>query len=167
VPIPPDRVQDPFEKNVPGIGVGRDGARTPMQWDASEHAGFSKVEPWLPLADDYFDENVEKQRTDRGSIYNLYRRLIAVRRARPALKTGSYRLIVASGDLLIFQREGTATILIALNFGEEPALVNLPAAYGHGRILVSTRGDRDDQRVDGPFELRSYEGLAIDLGPLD
>jgi alpha-glucosidase len=167
VPIPPDRVQDPFEKNVPGIGVGRDGARTPMQWDASEYAGFSSVEPWLPLGEDYRQDNVEKQRADRGSIYNLYRRLIAVRRARPALKVGSYRLIVASGDLFLFQREGTATILIALNFGEEPALVNLPAAYGHGRVLVSTLGDRDDQMVDGPFELRCYEGLAIDLGPID
>jgi alpha-glucosidase len=110
---------------------------------------------------------VEKQRADRGSIYNLYRRLIAIRRARPALKIGSYRLIVASGDLLIFQRESTATILMALNFGEEPALVNLPAAHGHGRILVSSHGDRDDQMVDGPFELRRYEGLAIDLGPID
>ena len=41
VAIAPDRVQDPFEKNVPGIGVGRDGCRTPMQWDATRHAGFS------------------------------------------------------------------------------------------------------------------------------
>src|SRR3954453_3090027 len=43
VPIPPDRIQDPLEKNVPGIGVGRDGARTPMQWEAREHAGFSSA----------------------------------------------------------------------------------------------------------------------------
>jgi alpha-glucosidase len=50
VDIPRDRVRDPFERNVPGIGVGRDGCRTPMQWDASENAGFSKVNPWLPMA---------------------------------------------------------------------------------------------------------------------
>ena len=53
VAIAPDQVRDPFEKNVPGIGVGRDGCRTPMQWDATAHAGFSTATPWLPLADDY------------------------------------------------------------------------------------------------------------------
>ena len=50
VAIAPDRVRDPFEKNVPGIGVGRDGCRTPMQWDATANAGFSAATPWLPLA---------------------------------------------------------------------------------------------------------------------
>jgi alpha-glucosidase len=73
VPIPPERVQDPFEKNVPGIGVGRDNCRTPMQWDAGPHAGFSKVEPWLPLASDYRRENVENQRADATSLLNVYR----------------------------------------------------------------------------------------------
>src|SRR6201996_4924642 len=47
VAIPPDRIQDPFEKNVPGLGLGRDPCRTPMQWDDSPNAGFSSVEPWL------------------------------------------------------------------------------------------------------------------------
>ena len=53
VAIAPDQVRDPFEKNVPGIGVGRDGCRTPMQWDATPNAGFSTAQPWLPLADDF------------------------------------------------------------------------------------------------------------------
>ena len=59
---PPDQVRDPFEKNVPGIGVGRDGCRTPMQWDATAGAGFSTAAPWLPLADDYSSENVASRR---------------------------------------------------------------------------------------------------------
>ena len=58
VPIPPERVRDPFEKNVPGIGVGRDGCRTPMQWDATAACRLLHGEPWLPLADDYIHENV-------------------------------------------------------------------------------------------------------------
>ena len=49
VAIAPDQVRDPFEKNVPDIGVGRDGCRTPMQWDATRYAGFSTSTPWLPL----------------------------------------------------------------------------------------------------------------------
>ena len=48
--VPPDLVQDPFEKRVPGIGVGRDPARTPMQWDASANASFTCGTPWLPVA---------------------------------------------------------------------------------------------------------------------
>src|ERR1700726_3082384 len=57
VAVAPDQVRDPFEKNVPGIGIGRDGCRTPMQWEATKFAGFSGVEPWLPLADNFRDEN--------------------------------------------------------------------------------------------------------------
>ncbi len=59
---------------------GRDGARTPMQWDEGAFAGFSGVEPWLPLADDFATVNVARQRADPASLYNLYRRLIAARR---------------------------------------------------------------------------------------
>ena len=91
VPIAADRVREPFQKNVPEINVGRDGCRTPMQWDASAHAGFSQAQPWLPVGETYQHENVEKQRRDNASLYNLYRRLIALRRARRALVNGSYR----------------------------------------------------------------------------
>src|SRR5436190_24090520 len=73
VAIAPDQVRDPFEKNVPGIGVGRDGCRTPMQWDATAGAGFSMARPWLPLADDYIHENVTNLEADAGSILNLYK----------------------------------------------------------------------------------------------
>src|SRR3954462_9027466 len=58
VPIAPSQVQDPFEKNVPGKGLGRDPERTPMRWDASENAGFTTGEPWLPLGDDWQVANV-------------------------------------------------------------------------------------------------------------
>jgi alpha-glucosidase len=64
IPIAPEQVRDPFEKNVPGIGVGRDGCRTPMQWDASTYAGFSTAKPWLPLAHDANHENVVNLEAD-------------------------------------------------------------------------------------------------------
>ena len=72
VAIAPDQVRDPFEKNVPGIGVGRDGCRTPMQWNATAGAGFSTAAPWLPLADDYSSENVANLDFDASSILSLY-----------------------------------------------------------------------------------------------
>src|SRR5205807_4944274 len=78
VAIAPDQVRDPFEKNVPGIGVGRDGCRTPMQWDATAGAGFSIVKPWLPLADDYAPTHVPNLEGDAGSLPNLSKALIAL-----------------------------------------------------------------------------------------
>ena len=62
VAIAPEAVRDPFEKNVPGIGIGRDGCRTPMQWNSSEFAGFSAVEPWLPLANNFRGERSDLPR---------------------------------------------------------------------------------------------------------
>src|SRR3954471_5980167 len=61
VPIPTDQIQDPWERNVPGLGLGRDPERTPMQWDASPNAGFSSARPWLPLSPDYIEVNVALQ----------------------------------------------------------------------------------------------------------
>src|SRR5438270_438863 len=69
VPIPVERIHDPVEKALPGLGLGRDGERTPMQWDASAHAGFSTMEPWLPLPANFRSENVENARLDSTSIY--------------------------------------------------------------------------------------------------
>src|SRR5439155_10211621 len=88
VPIPPERIHDPVEKNLPGRCLGRDGERTPMQWDAGIHADFSTVEPWLPLAADFRSENVENARRDSTSIYHLYRRLIAARRSKRVSNCG-------------------------------------------------------------------------------
>jgi alpha-glucosidase len=165
VPIPPERVHDPVEKNIPGLGLGRDGERTPMQWDASRHAGFSGAEPWLPLADDYRSQNVANARNDATSIYALHRRLIAARRAHPALTHGGYRPIVADGDLILYAREHRdERVLVALNLGAEPTAVRFPAPL-HGRVLVSAFADRDGEPVDDGVELRSHEGLVIRLAP--
>ena len=124
VEIPPERVQDPFEKNVPGLGLGRDPARTPMQWDASPNAGFCApdVEPWLPVADDYRIYNAATEREDPASMLNLHRRLLALRRSEPALALGSYDPVEATGDVLAYARETDGRrLLIVLNLGHDPA----------------------------------------------
>ncbi len=162
VPIPPERVQDPFEKRVPGLGLGRDGARTPMQWDAGKSAGFSTAEPWLPLAPDASTVNVAAQQRDPRSMLALYRNLIATRRTHPALQLGAYRAIEAGDDLILFGRElGDERIVVALNLGT--VTFNLSAEGMRGRVLASTGCDRNGESVDDGFRLRGDEGLLIEL----
>src|ERR1700726_2604358 len=139
VAIAPDQVRDPFEKNVPGIGVGRDGCRTPMQWDATKHGGFSTASTWLPLADDYVHENVVNLAADSRSILSLYKALSALRRKSPQLVTGIYVPVAAQGDLLLYrrQREGQA-VVIPLNLGDQPVAIASDAPGLNGDILLST-----------------------------
>jgi alpha-glucosidase len=166
VPIPPERVQDPWERNVPGLGLGRDPERTPMQWDASPNAGFSTAEPWLPLSDDWRRRNVAAQRDDPGSLLALYRRLLALRGQEPALSVGAYLPIDAPGDLLAYvRRHGRRNFLVVLNLGAEAAVFP-PALLPEGgplrgTVAVSTHGARDGAAVSGPLEVRAAEALVV------
>src|SRR5262249_14367915 len=148
VKIPADRIRDPFERLVPGLGLGRDGSRTPMQWDGTQHAGFSTVEPWLPLADGLQRQNVRSQRDDPTSTYQPHRRLIALRRTRPALLDGVYVPIAAKEDLLLFgrHREGDR-LLIALNLVDQPKVADLGDDGFAGTLLLSSQLDRAGEEV--------------------
>ena len=162
VEMPPDRVCDPLEKNVPGLGVGRDGCRTPMQWDADNYAGFSKAKPWLPLAEDYLHENVVNLDADERSILNLYKALVRLRRKLPQLVSGAYVPVAAEGDLLLYRRGSNgSTALVALNLGDEPVSLVSEAAGLTGEILLSTFLDRQGERVVGSLDLRGNEGVII------
>ena len=162
VPIAPDQVRDPFEKNVPGIGVGRDSCRTPMQWDATDNSGFSAGVPWLPLADDFAHENVVNLDADTKSILSLYKALIALRRMLPQLVTGTYEPVAAQGDLLLYRRksEGQA-VTVALNLGAEPVSVTSNSIGFGSKILLSTFLDRESEPIDGVLDLRGNEGVII------
>ncbi|MGJ4941251.1 alpha-amylase family glycosyl hydrolase [Bradyrhizobium sp. HKCCYLS1011] len=162
VAIAPDQVRDPFEKNVPGIGVGRDGCRTPMQWNATPNAGFSTAAPWLPVAHDFMHENVVNLTADKRSILNLYRALIRLRKRHAALVTGHYRPVAAEGDLLLYRRDGEGEILtIALNLGDDPVSLATEGSGLEGQILLSTHLDRDGEAIHGTLDLRGNEGVVI------
>jgi alpha-glucosidase len=162
VAIAPDQVRDPFEKNVPGIGVGRDGCRTPMQWNATPYAGFSTSVPWLPLPDDFLHENVVNLDADARSILNLYKALIALRKKLPQLVSGAYVPMAAEGDLLLYRRqsEGKA-VVIALNLGVEPVSIASDGLGLGGEILLSTFLDRQGEKIDAVLDLRGNEGAII------
>ncbi len=158
VPIPPEAVQDPYEKNVPGLGLGRDPARTPMQWSAQIHAGFSSARPWLPLAADYRERNVEAQKREPGSMLQLYRELLQLRRERPSLALGSYRPLDPAPEALGYLRElGACTDAILLNLSAAPIEVKLPSDVGSGRVLLSTHPGR----VGKPFDARLQANEAV------
>ncbi|MBI5260477.1 MAG: DUF1923 family maltosyltransferase [Bradyrhizobium sp.] len=162
VAIAPEAVRDPFEKNVPGIGVGRDGCRTPMQWDSTRYAGFSSVPPWLPLADDFMRENVVNLQSDETSILNLYKALIRLRKECKPLAIGSYVPIAAEGDLLLYRREAQGqSVVVALNLGAEPVAVTAGAIGSGSEILLSTFLDRKGEKLEGTLDLRGNEGAII------
>jgi alpha-glucosidase len=168
LPIAPEQVRDPFEKNVPGIGVGRDGCRTPMQWDATPHAGFSAVQPWLPVADDFPRENVVNLSAETDSILHLYKALIEIRRRLPQLVSGDYVPIAAEGDLLLYRRRSEGkSVTIALNLGAEPLSVTSSAIGFNSEILLSTFLDRQGEKLEGALDLRGNEGVIVGASPPD
>ncbi len=167
VPIPPEKVQDPFEKNVPGMGLGRDPERTPMQWDGKPGAGFTTAgDPWLPIATDHGEVNVAAQRVDPSSILTLYRRLIHLRRSEPALAVGGFRHVATEQHLFAYQRQdGNRQFLIALNFSDGPRTFRYDSAQGS--IALSTQLDRDGEKViEGRIDLRGHEGVIMELAAL-
>jgi len=134
-----------------------------MQWDASASAGFSNIDPWLPLADNWQSKNVVNLREDATSIWNLYRRLLRLRKEMPALSIGSYRPRLVDEDLLVYFRElGDAKLLIVLNLTSEPQVLGFEQGTP-ATVLVSTGADRDGERVANSIVLRGDEGLVIEL----
>ncbi|MET0743480.1 MAG: alpha-amylase family glycosyl hydrolase [Microvirga sp.] len=163
VEIPADAVQDPWEKNEPGRGLGRDPQRTPMQWEGLPGGGFTDGRPWLPLDPAVTSRNVEDLARDPASILTLYRRLIALRRQHLALSVGRFIPLESAGDVLAYERRHeSGRLLVALNLGHEPQSAGLPEG-ATGRILLSTHLDAGDGPVSGRIDLRPDEGVIVAL----
>ncbi|MFZ3242714.1 MAG: DUF3459 domain-containing protein [Pseudolabrys sp.] len=152
-------MQDPWEKNEPGLGLGRDPSRTPFQWDATPHAGFTRGKPWLPVAPSFQSCNVEALGTDNGSILTLYRRLLSVRGDHAALSSGAFRLIGVQGNALVYERaDERERIVICRNFGDGAQQVSVDDVDG-ASILVSTYPARTTLSPD--LVLSPNEGLMM------
>ena len=129
--VPFDRLVDPEAiVNWPDT-LGRDGARTPMPWKTDNgFAGFSEVEPWLPMDPRHRALAAETQERDPNSTLHLARRLIALRHSHPALRIGSMTMLDGPGDILLFRREGEGeTLLCAFNLGHEAIDWTPPAGW--------------------------------------
>lgn len=159
VAIPPSLVQDPWEKNVPGLGLGRDPVRTPMPWDTTPNAGFTTGTPWLPLNPDWTARNVAAQSADPKSDLGFYRRLLALRRAERALQQGAIRIVDASDRHIGYVREvETSRLGAILNFSDETLTVTLDE---NATVLLSTNLDRAGEAVARQLSLRPREGVVL------
>lgn len=160
VAIPASEVQDPAEKNEPGLGLGRDPERSPMPWDDSPQAGFTKARPWLRLGGDWPRVNVASLSRQPDSILNLYRALIHLRRTTEALVSGTIDVVTADSAVLRYERKsGQHSMFVLLNLGHEPQTVPI----AKGSIALSTFLDRENELLQGRVNLRPSEGLVVKL----
>jgi alpha-glucosidase len=150
VPIPPEWVMDPWEKNIPGLGLGRDPVRTPIAWSGGEGAGFTSGTPWLPI-DRRPEMRVDLQKEDPGSMLGFHRALLALRRKEAALSLGSYRTLGVDENVFCFERRhGERALAIALNFSdrEQPLpLRGTPLISTHAATAASDRLAPNEGRI--------------------
>jgi alpha-glucosidase len=150
---------------------GRDGERTPMQWDATRHAGFSGATPWLPVPPSARQRNVAVQAADPGSILSFYKRLLALRRSHPALREGAYVPLMQNDPnvLAYLRRTKDSAVLVALNMSTSlPTLRGVLAGQGvtatTGRVLAGTMIPAETPLSLDAITLRPFEVLIVEVG---
>jgi len=163
--IPADQQQDPWGIQVPGLS--RDGCRTPMQWNDREKAGFSAAggyQPWLPVNDNFGEINVAGQLQEPGSMLNLYRHLLSIRKSSPPLQIGSYHPFNnIDKNCYAYRRilPGHREHIVLLNFSPEQLTINL-GQTGIARVQLSTYLDRDEHIDLSRVHLREHEGVIVE-----
>jgi alpha-glucosidase len=165
VPIPFDEVQDPQGLNMPDKNLSRDPARTPMQWDASDNAGFTTGKPWLRLSKTFKRVNVEAQKADEYSHLNFYRRLIALRHSEPSLSIGNYRPVYSDQHALAYVRhtEGSPAFLIVLNLSHRPSYVKIEHKKLRGTVVLATLPELEGTEITETLQLAGDEGIIVKL----
>ncbi|PIT92174.1 MAG: alpha-amylase [Candidatus Harrisonbacteria bacterium CG10_big_fil_rev_8_21_14_0_10_42_17] len=157
------KICDPWEVSCPGLGLGRDPERTPMQWTGDQNAGFTTGMPWLPIGDNYETHNVETESRDSSSTLMLYKRLIHLRKKSHALIEGVYQSINQHNEkIFAYTRESEKEkFLIVLNFTSEEQATSFD--IGKATMLISTYLDqKEGGEVEmNTFILRPNEGVLL------
>jgi oligo-1,6-glucosidase len=141
--------------------MSRDNARTPMQWDGTEHAGFTTGTPWIPVNANHTEVNAAAALADPHSVFHHYRRLIELRHTEPAVAFGDFRMLLADDDrIYAFTRryEGTELLVVA-NFSAEDAEAPVPdaAAWATSELVLGNYPDAGGGLPGDP----DAEGLAL------
>ncbi|MEQ9810405.1 alpha,alpha-phosphotrehalase [Streptococcus jiangjianxini] len=136
----------------------RDNSRTPMQWDASENAGFTTGTPWLKAGKSYKAINVANEKD--GIIFKFYQELIRLRKAMPIISEGDYKAAYQDSEsVYAFERELDGQKLLVLNnFYDKEVDLDLPADYQHAQVLIS---NYDTETVGTKVTLKPYQTIAI------
>ncbi|SYZ77735.1 alpha,alpha-phosphotrehalase [Trichococcus shcherbakoviae] len=139
----------------------RDNSRTPMHWDSSPHAGFTTGEPWLQVAANYPEVNVEKERAE-GKIFRYYQELIRIRKEHPVIADGSYEgILLDDPEVFAYIRENDREKVLVLNHfyaGEYKLSVPEEWASKASSFLAGNYGER---QLASSFTLKPYETIAF------
>ena len=167
VPVPVDEMHDPQGINMPDKNLSRDPARTPMQWDNSNNAGFSAAKPWLRLDKSWKRVNVAVQKEDQYSMLNLHRRLIRLRQSEPSLMHGIYTPIHSETNAIAYIREakGHDRFFVLLNLGHAPCYFRPGLLQLKGRIEIATSPELEGLEIGDHIDLSGDEGLIVRLYP--
>ena len=108
----------------------RDNARTPMQWDETENAGFTTGKPWISVNPNHAEINARAAMADEDSVFHHYRRLIELRRTEPAVAHGDFDMLLADHDRIyaFTRRHADTELLVLANFSTEPTTIEVPDA---------------------------------------
>ncbi len=138
--------------------VSRDNARTPMQWDDTDQAGFTTGTPWMPVNPNYREINARAELADPDSVFYHYQKLIALRKQYPIIVQGTYRLLMAdSEELFVYERIlGEEKLLVACNFTDHDTVFHVPREFISGTCLIT---NYEDGFRDG--KLRAYEAMVL------
>jgi alpha-glucosidase len=143
---PPTRqedVKDPIGRTGWPKEKGRDGERTPMQWNSSENAGFTKGTPWLPVPPTYKTHNVADESKNSDSVLEFYKKVLKLRHTNQALLEGSYKAINEDdANVLSYLRTyKDQTVVVVLNMSDSPQKLNLDLkrnGFASANFLLST-----------------------------
>ena len=144
--------------------LSRDNARTPMQWDHTENAGFTNGTPWIAVNPNYKGINAQAEIDDDDSVFHHYRRLIELRHTEPAVAHGDFHMLLADHDQVyaFTRRHSNAELLVLANFSKERAAIEVPDAdrwKGTELVLANYPVDaaEDIQHLSlRPWEVRAY-----------
>lgn len=165
VPIPFNEVQDPQGLNMPDKNLSRDPARTPMQWNNSEHAGFTEGKPWLRMDAAFARKNVQQEKDDPYSMLTLYHRLLQLRQQEAALHGGQYVPVYADTQMIVYirQEEGGKRFMIALNLSHRPGYFTTKNVSCKGLIVFATTPELEGSVITDTINLSGDEGIVIQL----
>ncbi|MCJ7694354.1 MAG: alpha-glucosidase, partial [Anaerolineaceae bacterium] len=159
------QILDRIGKRYWPFNKGRDGCRSPMQWDATQNAGFSAVPPWLPLHPNYQTRNVLNQSSNPASLLNFYKHLLKLRKTHSALRQGDIKhLDLQNQNVLSYTRSTPdEEILVCLNLSSKPSKVMLPndLKNKHWRVLMTQSTDMESAHFKDAFFLAPYETLLF------